>query len=75
MKTIKIEKNIPIPKTAYRAWPFNEMKIGDSFAVPIADRGRVTQAATQWALRHEGFKFITRQTEDRQSVRVWRVEP
>jgi hypothetical protein len=63
-----VEKNIPIPKR----WPFDEMKVGDSFLIP-ADVKRVTfsVAAKRWANKH-GAKFTTRKTPE--GYRCWRTE-
>ena len=70
---IKIEKNIPI-HTAAR-YPWREMKVGDSFAVPIGD-GEGPQVAS--GRRATGFRFTkTRVVEGkppREMWRVWRVE-
>lgn len=55
-----------------RIYPFNQMEIGDSFAVEIENRARVVSAASSC----RGMKFATRVVlEDGKKVcRVWRVE-
>ena len=38
--TFKIEKRVPIPKklkTSIKKYPFEKLKVGDSFLVPLAD--------------------------------------
>jgi len=65
---MKVEKQIPIP-TKY---PFHQMQVGDSFAVP-ADKKRtsVSVAAKRFADKH-GMKFVVRIMPDR-SFRCWRI--
>ena len=80
---IKIEKNVPVPSGAGRGrnplYPFTDMEIGDSFALPlVAEAGgstatnRVNQAASQHSRRH-GAKFTVRTLRDEGIVRCWRV--
>ena len=65
---MKVEKNIPLP----RRYPFNDMQVGDSFAVPegIA-RTAVNIAAMRYGNKH-GCKFTVRQMPDR-TLRCWRI--
>lgn len=79
-KAFAIESNIPVPLTATGAshrWPFAEMKIGDSFFVPLETAGAIGQivrpAASVWARRHAGFKFTIRKMDG--GYRIWRIEP
>lgn len=66
---MKVEKNIPVP----RKYPFADMQVGDSFAVPPSvKRSAVTIAAKRYAHEH-GMKFTVRQMPDK-SLRCWRLE-
>lgn len=90
MAKIKIEKNIPMPakrsilltkRSKPRCkYPFDQMKVGDSFALP---RGRATkydrvrtsviQAAATWTKATGiSMKFATRLV-DNDTLRVWRT--
>ena len=83
--SIKIEKNIPIPK---RRWYktkhpdfrviFMEMEIGDSIEFPVDHKYKGTlkskAAEAMRAIgRTEGFKTVTRLSEDKKTIRVWRT--
>lgn len=66
---MKIESKIPIPKK----YPFAEMKVGDSFAVPEnVKRPTVSVSAKRFGEKH-GMKFVTRLMPDR-TLRCWRTE-
>ena len=69
---IKIEKDVPAPKSSYTAWPFSRMKIGDSFAW-VGDVTALRQAASQYSRRNPPFKYTSRKTGDN-AYRIWRVE-
>lgn len=65
---MKVEKNIPIPKT----FPFDKMGVGDSFAVPShIHRTAVSVAAMRYGVKHDR-KFTVRQMPDR-TYRCWRI--
>lgn len=65
---MKIEKGIPVP----RSYPFAEMQVGDSFAVPESlQRMTVTVAAKRYGDKH-GMKFTVRAMPDK-SFRCWRI--
>lgn len=69
MSQPRIEKNVPLPQR----YPFAQMEIGDSFAVPEGiNRTRVSVAAKRHGDKH-GQKFTVRIMPDR-SFRCWRVE-
>lgn len=81
----KIEKDIPAPLNARGApakYPFRQMGVGDSFAIPASDngfyrrkngvRGHSVQAASWYYSQKMGFKFTTRLLPDG-SCRVWRI--
>ena len=65
---MKIDKNIPLPKK----YPFAQMEVGDSFAVPPkVKRSAVTVAAKRYGVEH-GMKFTVRQMPDK-TFRCWRL--
>lgn len=65
---VKVDKGIPVPVS----FPFSEMEVGDSFAVPESiKRTTVNVAAKRYADKHGG-KFTVRLMPDR-SYRCWRV--
>ena len=67
--TIKIESDIPIP-TKY---PFAQMKVNDSFAVPAnTNRSAINVSAMRFGRKH-GMKFTVRRTVDG-TLRCWRIE-
>lgn len=69
MKTLPIEKNIPIPKR----FPFDKMEIGDSFSIPSnVRRSTASVAARRYGDKHK-MKFITRKMPDG-TIRCWRTE-
>lgn len=83
--TFKIEKGIPLAESHYGrrlSYPFNLMKVGDSFFVPLsgklypsdgrdtADR-RVRNASLSYAKTHN-IKFTVRSVKG--GVRCWRIK-
>lgn len=70
---MKIDKNIAIPGFgAHNAkYPFRIMQIGDSFAVDIADRTKVSTACTKFGKDNPEFKFTLRHFEG--AYRCWRI--
>jgi hypothetical protein len=66
---MNIDKNIKIPAK----FPFKDMQVGDSFAVPPdVKRPAVNVAAMRFGRKH-GMKFTVRQMPDK-SFRCWRIE-
>ena len=66
---MKIDKNIKLPSK----FPFKDMKVGDSFAVPPdVKRPAVTVAAMRFGRKH-GMRFTVRQMPNK-SFRCWRIE-
>lgn len=66
---MKIEKNVPLP----RRFPFDDMQVGDSFAIPSeVHRTTVSVAANRYGAKH-GVKFTVRLMPNR-SYRCWRIE-
>ena len=69
MSHLPIDKGIPMPKR----YPFAEMDVGDSFAVPATiHRTTVSIAAKRFGDKH-GVKFATRKLPDG-TLRCWRVQ-
>ena len=90
---MNIEKGIPIPtgqlsRSVRSRYPFEEMKVGDSFAVARDlprfkgagdSRGsvnghRLRHAAEGYAKRHRPKRFLVRTDYEKDEVRCWRVE-
>jgi hypothetical protein len=84
---IKIDKDIPTPRPAEgrpRKYPFPDMVVGDSFAVPLAGEGHAQerrpsrcQAARQRHPLHarvHGGKFTVRTDREAGVARCWRTE-
>lgn len=77
---IIVEYGIPMPgsRSGLRKYPFELMKIGDSFFVPTLKSFNSTQAsllrsAADFAKNHKpNARFVTRRTAS--GVRIWRVE-
>jgi hypothetical protein len=69
MTEIKVESGIPVKKK----YPFEEMKVNDSFAIPTnIQRTTVAVAAKRYGDKHK-MKFIVRIMEDR-TYRCWRIK-
>ena len=66
---VEIEKQIPVPKK----YPFHQMQVGDSFAVPPDIRRQTVSVAALRYGRNHGMKFVVRMMPDR-SYRCWRIE-
>ena len=66
---IGIKKNVGIPKKGNSKYPFKEMKVGDSFTVPIRMLNGVKVAAVHYGQYHNK-KFTTRIIGE--TVGVWR---
>lgn len=78
--TIKVESGIPI-ETVWqthdgnrtRKYPFNEMKVGDSFLCNGFDPRNVRLAAISYGRAYErGQKFSVRKTPE--GFRCWRIK-
>jgi hypothetical protein len=81
----KIQKNIPLaPVPAKRTaltkpvqYPFEKMKVGDSFLVPAANKNAACRIANKVSVsahmegKRIGAKFSRRVTSE--GVRIWRV--
>lgn len=89
-RAITIDHDIPIPKQQRKSngYPFTQMKVGDSFAVPIPpadsteELNRVIRRVRHALVGRAGgiarfhqmdAKFVTRYMPDEKAVRIWRV--
>lgn len=84
MKEIKIDKNIPRTKkrSTYKKYPWDQMKVDDSFFAEYDSNGAQTINAFRsslhstgiaWALRNKKeWKFSTSIEEN--GVRIWRIK-
>jgi len=71
---ITIDKDVPIPEQSDRRtkYPFADMQVGDSFAVPEKQGRGAFTAAVNWSRRHNNAKFTYRRLSDG-TYRIWRV--
>lgn len=74
----KIEKGVPI-KSSRSDYPFDDMEVGDSFAVPVtsesptAVKNRLSAACAYHQRKLAPRKFIVRVEVGSRKVRVWRT--
>ena len=68
MTEIKIETGFPVPIRTRAKYPWAEMKVGDSFFVPVKVPSDINITG---ARLNTGFKFVRRTVDG--GVRVWRV--
>ncbi len=71
----KVESNLPIPekkKGPQARYPFAKMKVGEHFFVPLETAHKARNAANAYKLKHDGWDYTARQTED--GLRIWRIE-
>ena len=74
---IKIDKNIPIQHytkqvKGYDKYPFMEMEVGDSFAIPEGHNDRSIKTYASTIGKKMGIKFKIYKTPDG-TYRCWRV--
>ena len=70
----KVEHGIDLPPLKVgreTKYPWSDMAMGDSFAVPRNIRTIVLAAARGYSHRHPDYKFIARNIGD--ETRIWRV--
>ena len=72
-----IESNVSL-KTARkynRKYPFNEMKIGDSFSFPSSNRNNVNSAAHIYKKNNKDFNYTSKEVWDAENSlgRLWRI--
>lgn len=78
---LPVEKGVPIPAPVGvgrpRLYPWDEMQVGDSFAIPLNGlsvgvvRARLVASAANAQRRIPGFRIIT--AVDAVAIRAWRV--
>lgn len=73
---IEISTDFPIPVAPAKGgkpplYPFADLPVGGSFALPWAFASRIGDAAKQWKRRHPGWNYCTRKEGDQ--IRVWRT--
>lgn len=68
MSLIKIDKDIAIPQHALSKYPWADLEVGDSFAVPANTSFRTQASAAAKKLKR---RFTVKQIGD--EMRVWRV--
>jgi hypothetical protein len=69
--SFKIETGIPMPVTTRGiAFPFRDLRIGESFLVPGGTQKKLNGARTK-AMKETGFRFAIRAVDG--GARVWRV--
>ncbi len=69
---MKIDKNIEMPMYKNKRYPFDELKVGDSFLVDTITKTSQFSSFVSYARLKTGKKFVTRAVEG--GVRVWRTE-
>lgn len=68
----KIEKNVPVRSTVRETYPFADMQVGDSFALPDElSLTKARSAATNWGKKN-GRKFSCR-LDGKGGGRIWRI--
>lgn len=75
--TFKIEKGVPIPPkiaSSIKKYPFEKLKIGDSFFVPLADGKSPSSlfSAISQAKKRLGINLFSAKVKD--GRRVWRIK-
>jgi 16S rRNA U1498 N3-methylase RsmE len=74
---IEIRSDIAIPQlSTHYLYPFERMKVGDFFCVPLDKANRVRSVTSDYNKKHESQHFITRTRKEDgvQVVRVWRAK-
>ena len=75
----KIEKNVPMPTSCRLSrYPLRDLKVGDSFAVPISEVKMIRSAINRThRVTKKALHFVTRTVHGRgragRQLRVWRV--
>lgn len=75
----RIDRDVPIPekRRTYSHYPWRQLQVGDSFAVPLNGRtprrvaALVTSAWVSVRRRSPELRFTCRQEQD--AIRVWRI--
>lgn len=68
---LNIDSDIPLPhrRTSY---PLEDMKIGDSFLVPIANRNSALTSGRKLSVAHPEYRFTSRSVGN-DMARIWRI--
>lgn len=80
MSDYKIDNHVelPVARTSGKHFPFAQMKVGDSFAVPnLTKNTRITvyNHARKFMTKHQPtWEFTTRTVDDSAHIRVWRTK-
>lgn len=70
---IQIERGVPLPPPRYKGrYPLHKMGVGDSFVMPIEQRGSLKNAAQAFSEK-TGAKFTIRTLDNGRTVRIWRL--
>lgn len=75
---IRVDRGIPISAKLYsnngrkEKYPWEDLKIGDSFLFPKSIRKNTVYALRDYQRRKRGWDFEIRQTPD--GIRIWRTE-
>jgi hypothetical protein len=69
---VKIEKNIPLPKQRVRKYPFENMKVGDSFYSEVAPSSLLTCAKHFCKKYYPNWNFTVRKIN--KGARIWRTK-
>lgn len=76
-KEFVIEDGVSIPRerNGYRRhYPFAELKVGQSFTVPVERGTRTRAAASIWKTNHPGWDYATRLYRSEGILRIWRTK-
>lgn len=75
LERIKIDKNIPIPKTGTKSiYPFAEMEVGDSFSVDISQQAGVKSSSYAFGNRQTPIRKFTTRKINENEARIWRIK-
>jgi hypothetical protein len=75
MTIYKIEHDVPFTVRGARlSYPFSEMKVGDSFALPVKDQKKVAAAACHHGKRHKMKLSVRKDPQNKARYRCWRVK-
>ena len=71
---MQIDKHVPVPKArTVTPYPFAEMQVGDSFALPQPSANNLRMAAARYRKETPDWKYTTRLMPD-DTIRLWRTE-
>lgn len=69
---MKIDKDIPIPESTAKSYPFKDMEVGDSIMIENAVMGGKEYSQARMHGHRNDKKFTARVVEG--GIRIWRVE-